>query len=191
MQTTDDKWRERETTWTIARLNESGGDSPHRCKVKINDIQIEEGQKMWQAKITANLSFVVRILHLATFCIFVLLLLCCMGCSPSGPVRVPVSGLVTWDGQPIPVGDILFEAADGSPAADAGKIVEGKYSLLVTVGAKKVQIHASREEGLIDPVMNVRPRKPYVPAEYNAMTRLTAEVRPSGENRFDFALPQK
>lgn len=118
------------------------------------------------------------------------LLVFCQGCGPADPVRVPVSGTVTWQGQPVVQGDIVFEADGELPAADAGKIVNGEYTLKATLGPKKVRIHASREDEVEDPVMKAKVRKPYIPPEYNATTKLSAEVKAGTENKFDFTLPQ-
>jgi hypothetical protein len=111
------------------------------------------------------------------------------GCSSSGPPTYDVSGAVTWNGNPLPQGDILFVPLDGNGVPDAGKIVDGKYGLRVKAGRKKVEIHASRE-GKFDPVEKARAREAFIPKWYNANSILKAEVKPDGENRFDFPLSE-
>jgi hypothetical protein len=113
------------------------------------------------------------------------------GCGPSGPRTYPVSGTVLFDGKPLPQGDIIFHAARGDMGADAGKIKDGKYSFRAKAGKKKVAILASKEvPGKRDPLMGPLIEN-YVPARYNDETTLTAEVRESGENQFDFQLQRK
>jgi hypothetical protein len=112
-----------------------------------------------------------------------------LGCGPSKPETYPVSGTVTWNGQPLPEGSIRFEPEDakGLPP-DPGQIKDGKYQLQARPGKKRVQIYATRESGKIDPIMGAAPREQYIPAKYNDKTELRAEVTPDGKNEFPFAL---
>lgn len=115
-----------------------------------------------------------------------------VGCAPSGPKTIQVSGDVTFDGTPIAQGDIVFSAADGAQGGCAGKIVNGKYTIDSTLGSKKVEIRAMREvPGKMDesnPGESVPMQEMYIPAKYNTDTQLTAEVSESGETTFDFEL---
>ena len=113
------------------------------------------------------------------------------GCGPSGPVRYPVSGEVTWEGEPVTKGYIVFEAADEAVAPDAGKIENGRYQTAVQAGNKKVRISAERQVGPYNPVMGSPERQSYIPAEYDTETVLEVTVTPDGENQFDFHLPLK
>jgi hypothetical protein len=113
------------------------------------------------------------------------------GCGPSGPRTYPVSGAVLFDGKPLPEGHIIFHAAGGDMGADAGMIKNGKYSFRAKAGKKKVAIIASKEipekrSPIMGPYM-----ENYIPARYNNQTTLTAEVRESGGNEFDFRLEKK
>ena len=86
---------------------------------------------------------------------FALVLLACwlslalVGCNRDG--KYPVSGVVTWEGEPIPDeqnGHITFTPVDGSTAPDAGKInAEGRFSLRASPGEKRVEILISRPVG--------------------------------------------
>jgi len=62
-----------------------------------------------------------------------LVLLCgCNGQQSEGPTRYPLSGSVTYDGKPVPHGEILFEpdATKGNEGpASTAPIKMGKYSL--------------------------------------------------------------
>jgi hypothetical protein len=54
--------------------------------------------------------------------------LCCGGCGERGPVRYKLSGTVTYAGQPIKVGMIVFEPAAGNTGpGESAKIVDGRY----------------------------------------------------------------
>jgi len=100
-----------------------------------------------------------------------------LGVAGCGGSEAEVSGSVNVDGQPLKEGDIIFEAADGSVTPAAGKIVDGKYSLKVLPGPKKVRINASRPTKKPDPVMGAAARESMIAAEFNEQTRLTADVK--------------
>ncbi len=110
------------------------------------------------------------------------------GCGGSGAATYPVSGTVSFDGQPIPEGRISFVPEDGKAAPDSGPIQNGKFQLRVKPGRHRVEIVADRPTGKIDPVMGMAPRESYIPACYNSQTILRAEVTPQGPNQFTFAL---
>ena len=82
--------------------------------------------------------------------IFVLLLLVLLAGCDDRPTRVPVSGIVTIDGQPLDRGNIKFVPQNGRPSA--GKIGEdGRFTLTcydgndgVLLGTHRVQVAANR-----------------------------------------------
>ncbi len=113
------------------------------------------------------------------------------GCSSSGTPLRQVTGKVTWNGNPLPAGDIVFIPEDKSFGAEAGKIKDGQYSLQARSGKNRVEIRASRPvpgkfrpsaagDGKMQPVI-----EDYIPPEYNTGSTLTAEVA-SGKTTFDF-----
>jgi hypothetical protein len=112
------------------------------------------------------------------------------GCGPAGPPTYEVSGTVTWNGQPLPAGDIIFQPVDGTVAPDPGKIRQGQFRFRAKAGLKKVVIYATRA-GKYDSVMQSYEREAYLPARYNTHTELTAVVTPGGANHFDFPLEGK
>jgi len=101
---------------------------------------------------------------------------------------------VTFDGTPLPEGDIVFHDADKKVGPDAGKIKDGKYSFPVKAGKKKVEINASRLEKLPEGKKGAMGETElpvdYIPERYNKNSELTAEVG-SGKSKFDFALKSK
>jgi hypothetical protein len=130
-------------------------------------------------------------------------LACCVavcGCSSRGPTLCTVSGTASFDGQPIPRAEIIFEPKSGQFAPGASIIVNGEFKALrVAPGESSVRISgaikteplpqsqpASREEipGIqVDVPMKVT----RIPPRYNDETILTADVKKSGD-RFDFKL---
>ena len=116
------------------------------------------------------------------------------GCGPSGPPTYPVSGTVTFNGEPIPDdhnGYITFVHEDKSIGPEAAKIVGGRYSLRTREGKHTVQIKASRFVGQMNQVMGLTPKEQYIPIMYNDETTLTADVKPIDNNEYDFPLTDK
>jgi len=111
-----------------------------------------------------------------------------LGCANANPTTIEVSGLVTWNGEPLPEGDIIFAAADGGPIEDHTKITDGRYQLKVRPGMKRVRITANHDTGKIDAVMGEAPREQYIPERYNAQTTLTAEISVDGKKEWDYTL---
>ncbi|HID24040.1 MAG TPA: hypothetical protein EYP14_16790 [Planctomycetaceae bacterium] len=126
-----------------------------------------------------------------------------LGCggAAKGPATVEVSGTVTFDGKPIPEGHIVFHPAEGTGRSYSGRIENGKFSFECEPGAKKVEITATREvpvdRSKLSPEEQVQLEEEdapgtvpeqYIPARYNTGTELTAEVKESGGNSFEFAL---
>ena len=111
------------------------------------------------------------------------------GCS-KGPTLYPVTGKVTWNGEPIPEGTINFIAEDHAVAPDTARIVNGRYDARVRAGRKKVEVYAHREKKA-NTAMGQKEREAYIPPKYNALSTMIREVTPDGENQFDFALTEK
>ena len=113
-------------------------------------------------------------------------------CRRSGPVLVPVSGTVTFDGGPVEEGEIVFRAADGAVASGAARIAAGRYEGRAPLGAKRVEIIAVRRKAATAAKAGdsgeSAPAEMFVPDRYNAQSTLTAEVTAAGPNTFDFAL---
>lgn len=108
----------------------------------------------------------------------------CLGCGSNMAI---VEGSVTFDGQPVEQGTIVFEPADGTGAVAGGTIQKGKYRLgpeaNVVPGDKIVRISAMQATGkkikagppapddaMVDEV------KQYIPTVYNQNSKLTAAI---------------
>ena len=97
---------------------------------------------------------------------------------------------MTFDGQPVEEGEIIFRAADGTQGSWEEKISSGAYSLRTTPGQKRVEITARRKvetpaAASGEPAISFQM---YIPEEYNEDSKLTANVTPEGPNQFDFLL---
>ncbi len=119
--------------------------------------------------------------------VFALLLFA--GCAGDG--KYPVSGTVTWNGEPIPDGHIIFTPVDAALGPDAVQFSAGKFSFRASPGEKRVEIFADRPLGKPDPVMNVVAHEQYIPTRYNEETELVADVTPGGSNDFQFDLVEQ
>ena len=124
-----------------------------------------------------------------TFLPIVLFSLFAIGCG-AGDGRYEVTGSVTFDGQPVESGEIIFRAADGAAASAAGKIVEGQYTLRASEGTKRVEITAIREVQARQAASGEPPVNfvNYIPAKYNQNSELTVEVTADGPHTHDFNL---
>ena len=118
-----------------------------------------------------------------TVCLLELVLL--LGCSR--PETVEVSGSVTWNGTPIPNGDIVFASIDPHVSAAAGKISDGAYTFRCKPGNKRVEIRSYRLTGKKTPNGNPAAEM-FIPDRYSLNSELTANVTIDGKNKFDFVL---
>ncbi len=109
-----------------------------------------------------------------------------LGCGQSDPTKTRITGNVTWQGTPIPDGDILFTPTSGG-VPSAGKIVNGGYDLLVSYGEMRVEIIALKESGPVDPSMGMAPRMNYIPTCFNDDSKLVVEIT-ADSREFPFEL---
>lgn len=128
---------------------------------------------------------------------FVSLVIALAGCGAAGVPTYQVRGTVTFDGEPVEQGQIIFFPVEEGLTPDAGPIKDGKYSFAAREGEKRVHIEATREvpgktvprpaplEGE-DPVMEM-----YIPEIYNKKTVLEATVtNRDADNQFNFELTE-
>ncbi len=116
------------------------------------------------------------------------------GGKDDGPERFPVSGTVTFDGAPVADGEIRFLPIDGNGAADATRIIAGRFETTATAGPKRVEVTATREvpgkmvESAVNPGQMEPAIEEYIPAQYNTDSTLGEEVNAAGPNTFTFDL---
>jgi hypothetical protein len=112
------------------------------------------------------------------------------GCGTADPRSrsFEVSGTVTYNGRPLPDGDVTLISDDPTLAADGGKITAGRFRFLASAGRKRVEVRASREIPIPPGVVRDPRYEDYVPAKYNERSELSLEVVPGGRNVYEFAL---
>ena len=112
------------------------------------------------------------------------------GCGSGGAVKL--AGDVSFKGQPVENGEIIFTPTDGQQSI-ATPIENGRYQIEVPLGSHKVQISGYREvpgkfdrsnPGQEEPIVEM-----YIPDQYNARSTLEASVDGSTD-KLDFALGQ-
>jgi hypothetical protein len=111
------------------------------------------------------------------------------GCG--GPQAAEVNGTVTLDSKPLADGDIIFEDPQGKTTPAGGKVADGRYSVAVAPGPKKVRINASKPPSKPDPVMGMAPVESMIPKQYNSETKLTADVKAGKQDGVNFDLKSK
>ncbi len=148
----------------------------------------------------------VRISSHATgfFCIVAMLLAC--SCSTQRPAA-PARGRITFNGEPLRLGSVLFVPTEPGPTAQANLTSEGEFVLTTyepgdgaVIGKHRIMVISLAEDGLNRPDDLSEPQAPeepgdplplisVIPERYGDVTTsgLTAIVA-AGENRFDFAL---
>lgn len=119
------------------------------------------------------------------------------GCGgESGPARLPVSGRVTLDGQPLSTGAITF-LPSGPGHAVGGRIEDGTFSLGRPEGpgpgSYKVEIVSVQPTGKQvtspdDPTATIEEVRDVIPPRYNLATTLLVEVKPEETNIYQFDL---
>jgi hypothetical protein len=116
------------------------------------------------------------------------LLVVSAGCGKSGDGRSSVTGKVTYDGQPLTNGQVVFEpGAQGRMAI--GQVVDGRYTIAAergpTAGDYTVKITSSRPTGEMakggptsgDALREVHQQ--FLPEKYNVASELRVKIEPT------------
>ncbi len=129
------------------------------------------------------------------------------GCSDGGDKydRLPFSGTVTLDGQPLASGYVIFVPKSGQPTQSTAMIsggkfevpknagtVAGKYTVAIFAGAGAST--GSAEPGTPEAEAEMAAQKnkgERVPRKYNIDSILTVEIEPGKDNVFPFDLTTK
>jgi hypothetical protein len=136
---------------------------------------------------------------LQTLSVGVLACLLGAGCGGKTADRAGVSGKVTFDGQPVAAGQVVFEP-QGAGRMGIAQIVDGAYTMPPeqgpTAGEYVVRITANRPTGAkaaagrgSDEQVDVYEQ--FIPAKYNDQTELKAQVGNEAAVVQDFALTSK
>jgi hypothetical protein len=131
-------------------------------------------------------------------------LLAATGCSRGNARgRLPISGTVTLDGQPLESGYITFEPKGTQNTQAGASIVAGKFEIPQPAGAAPGHYAVAVMAGAGKPLGNLSPGTPEyeaaalkkdterIPRKYNVKTTLVADVQTDGENVFTFNLTSK
>lgn len=122
-----------------------------------------------------------------------------VGCGKEGgPATYPVTGTVTYRGNPLPLGTVMFVPAKGPPSRPAAIGEDGKYQLEAVAGEHRVQVIAvpstpkgtepttqgGKESGGVSNVQSL------IPVKYNRFhtSGVKVEVKSDGPNQIDIQL---
>jgi hypothetical protein len=118
-----------------------------------------------------------------------------LGCGPKVDPEYPVSGTVTLDGSPMPQGQVTFRD-DVKAVFSTFTVTNGQFNDKSEAGNFKVEINSFRDEtaqpgagGYVPPGGTTKIN--IVLPEYNATSKITAEVKSSGPNEFKFEAKTK
>jgi len=117
------------------------------------------------------------------------------GCGNSGPNRNPVSGTVSFKGDPVKYGTISFRSTDGKHVG-TGEINAGKYSILSEVGLvagdyvvaityPDPKVPAPRSD---EPPGVSKPIREMLPAKYNDKSELKATIKDGSNDTVNYDL---
>ncbi len=125
------------------------------------------------------------------------------GCGGSdGLPRESVSGVVMLDGQPLPSGSIQMLPVDSKVGVAGGAVIKdgkfeigreqglipGQYRVVINSGQEATPPPSGEPPG---PIAAADAAKEIIPAQYNAQTTLTADVKAGTPNTFPFDLKSK
>lgn len=121
------------------------------------------------------------------------LVLLLLGCG-SGLRRLPISGEVTFKGEPLEHGSIQFLTTEGPPGPAAGALIDGgRYQIPAVHGLEpgtyRVLISCAVEVKKLPPGWKGSPpTEELIPPAYSSFkeSKVTIEVTSSGPNQFDF-----
>jgi hypothetical protein len=136
-----------------------------------------------------------------------------VGCNKDGaPSYVNVSGTVTYNGQPIPKGQVTF-STDGRPPSMI-EIVDGKFAGQAMVGSNKIMVSAYRKTSKERPIPESAKKQyeayramnkggadnsetfdpsmeDYIPVEWGRESKQIRVVEAGGQNKFEFDIKGK
>jgi len=128
---------------------------------------------------------------------WVLVMVLMAGCSGRRSDLADVSGLVTLDGEPLPMATVVFQPDSAGPASYGLTDQQGRYTAMydvgisgAVVGMHTVKISTFQEKDPdAEPPIAAAPE--ILPARYNKTSELRAEVTDSGVNEINFPLESK
>lgn len=117
------------------------------------------------------------------------------GCDSGGKLK-PVSGTVTYKGEPLDTGTVTFMSINPPAQAGGALVTNGKFKIAAPNGLEpgtyRVLISSPKGVGQRTPEQIAAgasaPGKERIPASYNTESKLTAEVTQSGPNEFSWSI---
>lgn len=112
------------------------------------------------------------------------------GCS-NEPPQFEISGAVTYQGQPIADGQLVFEDETPAQGKWSAPIKDGRYKLKATAGAKLVRLSASKETGrILEGGMGAKvpERIDILPPQFNTQSKEKRTVEAKQPQTIDFNL---
>jgi hypothetical protein len=110
------------------------------------------------------------------------------GCE-TGPRSYQVAGKITADGEPIELGEILFDPVPPGPPVHASRIEKGAYRLTVKEGSYIVRLNGVKlvqlPPGKTNAYGETSERQQFLPPKYNAQSELKIEIRSNVTKDFD------
>lgn len=130
---------------------------------------------------------------------FLILFLVVLGCGRSGPETYPVTGTVSYQGKPLPLGIVMFVPKQGPSSKPAAIDEQGHYRLDATAGEHRVAVVAMppRTGGRPDPTIEggydytgVPEAKSLIPKKYNhpGTSEIQVVVKAQAMNTIDIVL---
>jgi hypothetical protein len=130
------------------------------------------------------------------------------GCGPAGPPRYGVTGEVTFQGQPLEQGSILFAGTGGTADRGGAPIMRGRYEIPAEQGltaghylvqissgdparptAVETEVAVETKDGPSTLKMTDIVGEERIPAEFNTGSKHVVEVRPGTRLVFNFSIP--
>lgn len=116
-----------------------------------------------------------------------------VGCDGNSGIRLPISGKVTFKGQPLPFGTIDFQSGK---AVGGGPIRRGVYRIAAEDGLPE-GVYRVTISSVQSPPFKPGPPGPdakdegkeLIPAEFNIRCEKTVEVKRGQKNQFNFDIP--
>ncbi len=126
----------------------------------------------------------------------ILLLVVAAGCGGDSQGRLPISGNVTFDGEPLAIGNLSFTPQQAGGVRSGAIIRDGQYAIKAEKGLPPgeylVRIHSAVDAGpptepLPPGPTQDRPGEEQIPPRYNVQSKLRIEVSDS-KTTFNFPL---
>ncbi len=152
---------------------------------------LRRGHRAGHGRAALGPLYLVLILALATAVV--------CGCGQAGPKTYPVSGTVSYQGKPLPLGIVMFVPKEGPPSKPALIDASGRYRLEAVAGQHAVAVVAMppRPGGRPDPTVEggvdytgVPEVKALVPKKYNRYdtSGIVVTVEATGPNTIDIKM---